>query len=210
MSLDLHITRSQLKRPLPSLLLLLGLLLCSYAAGNYARIFLGQRRLRRQWLSAAVPAISTSQGLPGNAVGKLVIPKIGLDAIVIEGTTEHSLLLGPGHLVNSPRPGSAGNVAIAAHRDTFFRNLDLLVPGDSVYLDDGRYKYHYVVAERRVVVPNNTSVLSSSSVARLTLITCYPMRYVGPAPKRLVVVARLQPETSEISLTGSRQATATP
>ncbi len=198
MALDIHINRAAVRRPRALILILLGFFLCSYVAGNYARIIINQDYLERRWRDGNPALNSPKRVLPGDAVVKLVIPKIGLEAMVVEGTTEQSLLLGPGHLVNSVLPGATGNSAIAAHRDTFFRNLNRLVPGDFIYADDGRRRYGYVVTGSRIVAPSDTSVLNPSQDARLTLITCYPMRYVGPAPKRFVVSARLQHESRDV------------
>jgi sortase A len=147
--------------------------------------------LAAEWHREGASPASSKPGSPGNAFAKLLIPKLGLDTIVVEGTTAKALQSGPGHLVHSARFGSAGNTVIAGHRDTFFRNLNLLAPGDSIIADDGSQRYRYTVTSAKVVSPEDTSVLAASEEARLTLITCYPMHYIGPAPKRLVVVAAL-------------------
>jgi sortase A len=92
---------------------------------------------------------------------------------------------------HSALPGSSGNSVIAAHRDTFFRHLDELQQGDEIDVRRQRKVYRFEVTGRQIVEPTDLSVLRQSASAELTLITCYPPHYVGPAPKRLVVVARL-------------------
>ena len=125
------------------------------------------------------------------ALVRLTIAKINLDAVIVEGTSRESLRLGPGHMEDSALPGYSGNSVIVAHRDTFFRHLDELHEGDRIYLRRQGEVYRFEVTGRRVVEPTDLSVLRQASSAQLTLITCYPTHYVGPAPKRLVVVARL-------------------
>jgi sortase A len=173
-------------------LVCLGLVLCGYAAYNYSWMRSQQRVLARQWQERGTSVLSPARISDGLA--RIQIPKIGLDAVIVEGTTHRALLRGPGHVLNSSLPGEPGNTVIAAHRDTFFRRLAELDPGDSVYLDEGSTQYRYVVDRATIVDPNDASVLKSSSDSRLTLITCYPIRYVGPAPKRLVVTATLDRE----------------
>jgi sortase A len=154
-----------------------------------------QRVLSKRWQAGKASVLASASS--SNGLARIQIPKIGLDAVIVEGTTHRALLRGPGHVLESSLPGEPGNTVIAAHRDTFFRRLAELDPGDSVYLDEGNSQYRYVVDGSRIVDPNDTSVLESSSGSRLTLITCYPIRYVGPAPKRLVVGAILDNEQAQ-------------
>jgi len=141
-----------------------------------------QRSLLNQWNDQ----LATRQSMT-----KLWIPRIKLEDVVLEGVGADSLLLGPGHMENSVEPGLPGNAVIAGHRDTFFRKLHRLRPGDDVYvLRDGR-RFRYRVTARKIVQPNDLSVLRSSDKAQLTLITCYPTHAIGPAPERLVVVATM-------------------
>src|SRR2546430_13320674 len=121
----------------------------------------------------------------------IFIPKIKLDAVITEGTSHTALTLGPGHLQESAVPGDIGNSVIAAHRDTFFRHIYELNAGDDIYVERHGKQFHYVVTEKRVVQPTDVSVLDNSSEARLTLITCYPVYFIGPAPERLVIFAKL-------------------
>jgi sortase A len=127
----------------------------------------------------------------GEVLTKLSIPRIGMSAVVIEGTSSHSLLLGPGHMTGSAIPGSIGNSVIAGHRDTFFRNLPSLKTGDAIYILRSGKRFHYAVTGRKVVQANDISVLRPNKSGVLTLITCYPTHFIGPAPQRLIIVAKL-------------------
>ena len=98
--------------------------------------------------------------------------------------------MGPGHLTNTAIPGDPGNAVIAAHRDTFFRHIADLKVGDDIYIQRNGRRYRYVVTGRKIVSPDDISVLDNSPESRLTLITCYPVYFIGPAPKRLIVFAK--------------------
>lgn len=174
------------------LLLVIGLILCSYVGGSYLWMYGQQRKLLHEWQAQNQNPTSTHGAKSTeNGLIRLVIPKIDLEAIVTEGTSHRSLLLGPGHLKNTALPGAPGNAVIAAHRDTFFRHVYELKAGDDIYIERSGKKYHYVVSGKRIVLPTDLSVLEPTSDAQLTLITCYPIYYVGPAPKRLVIFATL-------------------
>jgi len=126
----------------------------------------------------------------GGPVGRITIPRIGVSAIVVEGTTNRSLRRGVGHLETSAFPGERGNVDLAGHRDTYFHSLGRIAPGDQVFLTtpDGRFEYRVVWA--RVVSPSRTDLLAPTGSRQLTLVTCYPFHWIGPAPQRFVVRAR--------------------
>jgi sortase A len=145
-------------------------------------MFVEQRKLLHEWKTK--PAASS-------VLTKLSIPRIGLRAVVIEGTSPHSLLLGPGHMTGTETPGGMGNAVIAGHRDTFFRNIPDLRNGDAVYILRSGKQFRYVVVQKRVVQANDLSVLRTSKHGKLTLITCYPPHFIGPAPQRLIVIAKL-------------------
>jgi sortase A len=166
------------------LLLTTGGILCTYVTGSYAWIYTEQRELLREWKAeSASPA-------PVGALTKIAIPSIGLRAVVLEGTSAHSLLEGPAHMTGSAIPGMVGNAVIAGHRDTFFRNVHKLRNGDSIYILRNGKEFRYVVVRRKVVAPTDLSVLRVTKDSELTLITCYPTHVIGPAPLRLIVVAK--------------------
>ena len=136
----------------------------------------------------------THVALPGSRgialVGRVDVPRIHLSAMIAEGSTTPVLDLAVGHVPGTALPGETGNTALAAHRDTFFRRLGELEPGDLIRISDPRAVYNYRVTFTDIVNPYETWVLQSASGATLTLITCYPFHFVGAAPKRFVVRAR--------------------
>ena len=177
--------KSRARRMASVLLIATGTVLCTYVAGSYTWMYVAQRKLLREWKADDSPTAAD----PG--LTKLSIPHIGLRAVVLEGTGPHSLLLGPGHMTGTAIPGAVGNSVIAGHRDTFFRHVHDLKPGDDVYVQRKGKTFHYVVAKKRIVQPNDLSVLRASADPELTLITCYPPHAIGPAPERLIVVAKI-------------------
>jgi len=123
-------------------------------------------------------------------LGRIDVPRAHISAMVAEGTSPTVLRVAVGHLPGTAVPGEAGNIVLAAHRDTFFRHLGQLKTGDVIRLIASGRQYVYTVTFTDIVSPNETWVLEPSSVQSLTLVTCYPFYYVGPAPKRFVVRAR--------------------
>lgn len=162
-------------------LIFVGTVLCSYVAGTYVWMYAQQKILLRQWKHSAANAPQTM----------LSIPRIHLEDVVLEGATDHSLLLGPAHLAETAEPGAVGNAVIAGHRDTFFRHVHSLRYGDEIYIVRNGKRFRYVVRSRKIVEPTNLSVLRPTSDGELTLITCYPTHAIGPAPQRLIIVAKL-------------------
>ncbi|HXJ06754.1 MAG TPA: class D sortase [Candidatus Acidoferrum sp.] len=126
----------------------------------------------------------------GDMLGELQVPRLGLNAIVVQGDSTADLRRAVGHLSNSPMPGEWGNVALAGHRDTFFRPLRDVLLGDEIRFQTTERSFAYVVESIEVVAPTDIRVLQSSTGHYLTLLTCFPFHYVGPAPKRFVVRAR--------------------
>jgi sortase A len=118
-----------------------------------------------------------------------MIPKIDLDEIVIEGVDGEELNAGPGHLPGSPLPGERGNAIISAHRDRHFKHFDALDVGDTITTESGARQDRWVVISTRVVDANAPALIRTSD-RTLTLTTCWPIRYVGTAPERLIVTAK--------------------
>jgi sortase A len=123
-------------------------------------------------------------------IGRLEIPSLELSAVVAEGDDEDTLKVAVGHLPDTPLPWQAGNSALAGHRDTFFRPLKRIRPGDEMRLATPQGELRYVVERTRIVKPDDLSVLAPSADRRLTLITCFPFSYIGQAPYRFIVHAR--------------------
>lgn len=132
----------------------------------------------------------------GNPIGMLEIPRLGLSSVVIEGDDAKALLLGVGHLADTPLPWHGGNSVLAAHRDTFFRPLAGIQREDVIRFSTADANFEYVVKETMIVEPTDVEVLDPTTTDVLTLITCYPFDYIGPAPKRFIVRAELRSRTS--------------
>jgi sortase A len=125
----------------------------------------------------------------GKPIGMLEIPRLGLSSIVVEGDDATALLVGVGHLADTPLPWHDGNSVFAAHRDTFFRPLAGIRRNDVIRFSTADAEFEYVVKQTMVVEPTAVEVLDPTDTATLTLITCYPFDYIGPAPNRFVVRA---------------------
>jgi sortase A len=123
-------------------------------------------------------------------IGRLEIPRLLLSDVVVEGVDRTTLQRAVGHIPGTALPGHAGNVGLAGHRDTFFRSLKDVKIKDEVQLSTLAGNFNYEVESLRVVDPDNVGVLAPSGHNVLTLVTCYPFYFVGPAPKRWIVTAR--------------------
>ena len=130
-----------------------------------------------------------------SVVAVLRIPGIELEVPVNYGTAEPVLRRGAGLVKGSAAPGSHGNVAIAAHRDTYFRGLKDVALGDLIELEILDRTLTYRVTELSVVEPTDVRVLADTGEPVLTLVTCYPFYFVGHAPQRYIVRA-VQAEVS--------------
>ena len=187
------------RRTMSVVMMVVGAAILSYVGAEYARSYLGQRKLAQEWRNEQQVANGSETPDPTQArLTRISIPKIGVDAIVVEGTTRHALLLGPGHMRKTAPPGAAGNAVITGHRDTFFRHLHELEKGDLIVVRRAGKTYQYEVTSKRVVAADDLSVLQPSNSGHLTLITCYPTYYIGPAPERLVVFAQLAGDAGEL------------
>lgn len=125
------------------------------------------------------------------AMGILRIPKIDVEVPVLEGTDDLVLNRGVGHVAGTANPGDDGNVAIAGHRDGFFRGLKDVAVGDKIELVTLQTTDTYVVDDIIIVDPTDVSVLRPRSRSSLTLITCYPFYFIGSAPQRYIVQASI-------------------
>lgn len=123
-------------------------------------------------------------------LGRMEIRRIGFAAMIMEGIDNRTLRRAVGHVPGTALPGLPGNVAIAGHRDTFFRGLQRIRKEDEITLTTLHGSYRYRVESTWVVEPREIWVLENTSDATLTLVTCYPFNYVGPAPQRFIVRAR--------------------
>ena len=138
---------------------------------------------------------------PYGIIGRIEVPRLNVSAVVREGVDSKTLRRSAGHVPGTPLPGDEGNVAVAAHRDTFFRGLRDIREQDRIRMVTPDGTFDYVVRATRIVKPSNVEVLDSKEGKReLTLITCYPFNYVGHAPSRFIVTAE-QAEPSSAAIT---------
>ena len=186
-----------MRRLLASLFILLGLVVV--LASGFALFW--SEELQQLYMPS-LPRAESSAALKkeepvqkGRPIGTLEIPRLGLSSVVIEGDDTAALLFGVGHLSDTPLPWHGGNSVFAAHRDTFFRPLAGIRRNDIIKFSTADAEYEYVVKELKVVKPTELTVLDPTPSATLTLITCFPFDYVGPAPNRFIVKAerRLPP-----------------
>jgi len=202
-------------RNLERLMLIIGVLLLGfYAAGRIHRTVLSRAELQsfqgqlalvdepgRVALTSAPPNFSLwseqrtkdyQASLAAHfapAIAILRIPKIRVEAPVLDGTDDLSLNRGVGHITGTANPGENGNIAIAGHRDGFFRGLKDVGLGDTIEMVTLARTETYVIDHITVVDPNDVSVLAPTPRPSLTLVTCYPFYFVGSAPKRYIVQA---------------------
>jgi sortase A len=146
-------------------------------------------------LANANPLGSESRGIDaaGSPLGRIEIGTIGLTAMILEGSDTATLRRAVGHIPGTSLPGQEGNVALAGHRDTFFRPLRKIRENDEITLTTLYGSYRYRVESTRIVEPEDTAVLNDSHEAILTLVTCYPFNFLGSAPQRFIVRAHRIP-----------------
>lgn len=127
---------------------------------------------------------------PGSVIGRIEVPRLKISAVVRSGVDDKTLKRAVGHVPETALPGQPGNVGIAAHRDTFFRNLRGVKVGDTIRMVTPGGTYEYQVDSLKIVWPTNVEVLDPTPEPAMTLVTCYPFNYVGSAPKRFIVRAK--------------------
>jgi sortase A len=184
-----------MRRALSYLLLSVGLVIAGVGVYFVWSAHHSEQQAEEQWedqmarrSQKAEPAPRVSKGDP---LARLSIERLDSRWVVVEGADKSDLKRGPGHLIDSALPGSRGNCVIAGHRDTQFRVLQNVEIGENISLETAGRTYVYRVTDRHVVVPTDTRSLDPTPTPTLTLVTCYPFYYVGPAPKRFVIRAKL-------------------
>jgi sortase A len=165
-----------------------------FCIGTYG-FFAVQAHVHQLKLRSALadgPAVAPSRRpSEGDLLGKLAIPRLRLSVMMMEGVAEKTLRLGGGHIPGTAYPGAPGNAGFAAHRDTFFRKLQNVRKDDLIQFTTRSRTFLYRVKSTAVVNPSDTSVLRPTPSETITLVTCFPFFYIGPAPKRFVVHAVL-------------------
>jgi len=179
-------------------LLVTGVLALTYVSVTLLRATLYQKAaaatLEEQVSSQEQRRVSQTPALAvtreGDVLGRIEIPRLGVRVAILEGTSSRTLRLGVGHITGTALPGSAGNIGIAGHRDTYFRALKDARANDEIQIQTAAGVSLYKVDWVKVVAPGDTEVLASSTESALTLVTCYPFYYIGASPKRFVVHAQ--------------------
>jgi sortase A len=149
-------------------------------------------------LSGGVAVAARREASGSGLVGRVEIPRLRLSAMIVEGTTPRALRRGVGHVEHTAFPGERDNVGLAGHRDTFFRNLGRVRKGDLIRLRTPDGNFTYRVNSMAVVGPDRSDLLGHTHHAMVTLVTCYPFGWVGPAPDRFVVRASSVRQPAEV------------
>jgi sortase A len=126
----------------------------------------------------------------GSVLGWVEIPRLKLSTAILDGDSDSQFDLGAGHVPGTADPGQDGNFVVAAHRDTFFRNLRKVKPDDRIVVTTPSGSYDYTVEKTEIVKPESVFVMQAHGRPELTLITCYPFTYIGNAPERFIVHAK--------------------
>ena len=190
------------------LLLLVALATLGYAVGSVGGAALYQdyesRQLDEVLRGARPPDQPSASPVARRVLGRLEIPTLGVSTIVREGEDARKLQLAIGHIAGTALPGAAGNMGLAAHRDTFFRRLREIDRGDVIRLVAVEGTFTYVVESTQIVDPDDLWVLDPTPEPALTLVTCYPFTYIGEAPERFIVRAKLVPSQVTPDVRGGR------
>ena len=144
------------------------------------------------WSEQRIKAYKSSLSRHLDPLAVLKIPKLRLEAPVLEGTDDLTLNSGVGRIPGTALPGQNGNIGIAGHRDGFFRGLKDIAKGDTIELMTPQRIDVYVVDKIYITQPEDVNVLRAGPRPELTLVTCYPFYYVGSAPQRYIVQASLK------------------
>lgn len=169
-----------------------GALLLVLVAAMRLEAFWAQGLAARQLEAFAAGDVAEPLPASGTPVAHLRSPELGLDVVALEGVDPKALRRGAGHFPGTALPGRPGNVAFAGHRDTFFRGLRDAGPGRRIEVETAEASYVYEVTDTWIVAPEAVEVVAPlTGGSFLTLVTCYPFDWIGPAPQRFVVRASL-------------------
>ncbi len=127
----------------------------------------------------------------GEIVGLLELPAIDSELAIVEGTDPDDLKKGVGHYSGSYLPGEEGQIVLSGHRDTVFRRLGELKPGDILRVRLPKSEHKYKIERTKIVDAEDRSIITlQSEQEELILTTCYPFSYVGNAPERYIIYAK--------------------
>lgn len=125
-------------------------------------------------------------------IGKLSIIKTQNVFPIIQGTKKEDLENGAGHFLDSVLPGENGNCIIFGHRDGVFKKLEDVKVGDAIMVETSLGKFIYKVTNLKITSPKESEIIKRYDEGMLTLVTCYPFNYIGSAPERFIVTAKLE------------------
>ncbi len=120
-------------------------------------------------------------------VGKLLISEVGIDTIILGDDTSAALEIGPVLVTGSVFPGETGNLILAGHRDTSFRNLAMVETEDTITVNTRNAITDYIVTDRKIIDPEDVRMLEPTDNNCITLITCFPFTYLGEAHQRYII-----------------------
>ncbi|MEH7332670.1 class D sortase [Neobacillus drentensis] len=190
-----------MKAKFPLFIIFIGLVLLGIGAWQYIDVNLqtkaslkeAKEMVLDQPANAKVQQQKHEAPKMGETAGLLVIPKIKAELAIVEGTDPDDLEKGVGHYKGSFFPGDKGQIVLSGHRDTVFRRLGELKIGDSLKMQMPYGNYTYEITHTKIVKSNDTSIITlQHEKEELILTTCYPFRYVGNAPKRYIIYAKLK------------------
>ncbi len=167
----------------------LGVYAWAMADGWLAQRALAHRLATLRAHGGATAAATRREARGSGLVGRIEIPRLHVDAVIVEGTSSRALRHGVGHVERTAFPGERGNVGLAAHRDTYFRRLRGIARGDLIRVQTPDGSFTYRVSAFEIVKPSRGDLLNPTPQPALTLVTCYPFDWVGNAPDRFVVRA---------------------
>jgi LPXTG-site transpeptidase (sortase) family protein len=185
-----------------------GIALVVYVAAELVRLDIYQNVKEKEFSNlkplkdATKPTAGSTRELRarGSVIGRIDVPRISLSTVIVEGDGDKELELAAGHIPGTAYPGEFGNTAIAGHRDTVFRALRFIRKNDSLTVTTQRGQFTYRVTSTQIVQPENVHVLDPTESETLTLVTCYPFYFVGPAPRRFIVRAAREAPTPRLSV----------
>ncbi|EKN65025.1 hypothetical protein BABA_21721 [Neobacillus bataviensis LMG 21833] len=191
-----------MKSKLPLLIIFVGLILLGVGLWQFADMKFQTKASVKQAKEMiaeqqAEPPTKKAENSPppsmGDTVGLLTIPKIKSELAIVEGTNPDDLEKGVGHYKGSYFPGDQGQIVLSGHRDTVFRKLGELNIGDSLKMQMPYGNFTYEITKTKIVKSDDTSIITlQNQQEELIVTTCYPFRYVGNAPKRYIIYAKLK------------------
>tara|TARA_B100001250_G_scaffold412215_1_gene442837 strand:+ start:1535 stop:2095 length:561 start_codon:yes stop_codon:yes gene_type:complete len=157
----------------------------------YVKGFIIQNKLEYEWTQTIKnKKININDNLI-YPIGRININEVDLSSIITGGDLKKSLEVSIGHIPYTSKPGELGNVCLAGHRDTFFKKLEHVEIDDIIEIEHLKGTNEYKVQDIKIIQPDETNYLYESNEETLTLITCYPFEYLGNAPLRYIVIAKL-------------------